>query len=157
MAIKLTKRIALVLMIGTLVLVICAVGRVYLKQHNLHPKRKFAISAETLKEWRSYGGSWEVLNGTIHNNSAERGPMLITGQSKWTDYTLVADLQFDGNHGDMGVIIRSNDEEEGVDAYRGYYAGLRTTDGMLVIGRADYGWMEARPVQMPGGVHSGTW
>ncbi len=155
MTLKLTRRIAMALLAGGVVTV--AAGLFYLRHRDLRPNRKYDISAETLKEWKSYGGSWEVLNEVIHNNSAERGPMLVSGSDKWTDYTLVADLQFDGNHGDMGVIIRSNDEEEGVDAYRGYYAGLRTTDGSLVIGRADYGWMEAKPVQMPGGVHSGTW
>lgn len=121
------------------------------------PDQRFALSATNLKEWKSFDGSWEILNGAIHNNSAERGAKLVTGSTEWTNYTLQVDIQFDGNHGDMGAIIRSSDEEEGVDAYRGYYAGLRTTDGMLVIGRADHGWMEARPVAMPGGVHSETW
>jgi len=123
----------------------------------LAPNRRYAISAGSLKEWKAYGGTWEILDGAIHNNSAERGAKLVTGSSRWTNYTLQADLRFDGNHGDMGVIVRANDEDEGVDAYRGYYAGLRTTDGTLVIGRADYGWMEARPMAMPGGVRDTTW
>lgn len=124
---------------------------------SIHPDHRFVLSAKNLKEWKSFDGSWEILNGAIHNNSAERGAKLVTGSTKWTDYTLQVDIKFDGDHGDMGAILRSSDEEAGVDAYRGYYAGLRTTDGTLVIGRADHGWMEARPVAMPGGVHSKTW
>lgn len=123
----------------------------------LVPHHRYAIAPGSLKGWKAYGGNWEILNGSIHNNSAERGAKLVTGSSRWTNYTLQADLRFDGNHGDMGVIVRANGEEEGVDAYRGYYAGLRTTDGTLVIGRADYGWLEAQPRLMPGGVSDNTW
>ena len=28
--------------------------------------------------------------------------------------------------GDAGLIVRSSDEEDGIDAYSGYYAGLRS-------------------------------
>jgi signal transduction histidine kinase len=47
-----------------------------------------------------------------------------------------------GLGGDAGLVIRSSREEEGVDAYHGYYAGLRTVDDTLALGRADYGWTE---------------
>ncbi len=123
----------------------------------LSPKHTYQLVAGRMNEWKAYGGAWEIVNGAIHNNSAERGAKLLAGSTRWTNYTLTADLRFDGDHGDMGVIVRSNEEEEGVDAYRGYYAGLRTTDGTLVIGRADYGWLEARPVPMPGGISHANW
>jgi len=123
----------------------------------LRPMHRYQLLTGSLNDWKAYGGAWEIVNGDIHNNSDERGAKLVTGSTRWTDYTLQVDLRFDGNHGDMGVIVRSNDEDEGVDSYRGYYAGLRTTDGTLVIGRADYGWMEARPVPMPGGVSDANW
>jgi signal transduction histidine kinase len=53
-----------------------------------------------------------------------------------------------GQYGDAGLIIRASDEEEGVDAYHGYMAGLRDLDNTLILGRADYGWREyaAKPV-----------
>lgn len=105
----------------------------------------------------AYGGAWEVGGGMVRNNSDERGAKLVMGSKRWKDYTLTADLKFDGEHGDMGLLVRSTDEEDGVDAYDGYYVGLRTTDATLIIGRSDYGWMEARPVPMPGGVHANTW
>lgn len=117
----------------------------------------YHLTTRRLNHWKAFGGNWEIVDGSIYNNSDERGAKLITGSRRWSDYTLRADLHFDGDHGDMGVIVRSNDPEEGVDSYRGYYAGLRTTDGTLVIGRADYGWMEARPVPMPGGVSDKAW
>ncbi len=117
----------------------------------------YALKSNSLDDWQSYGGTWDVSNGVVHNHSDERGAKLLAGSSQWTDYRLQADVRFDGDHGDMGVILRSSREEEGVDAYDGYYVGLRTTDGTLIIGRSDYGWMEARPIPMPGGVHADTW
>jgi signal transduction histidine kinase len=117
----------------------------------------YRIQTSRLDHWHSYGGAWELTNNAIHNNSDERGAKLLTGSYQWADYTLTAEIKFDGDHGDMGVIVRSNREEEGVDAYDGYYVGLRTWDGTLVTGRSNYGWVEARPVAMPGGAHASTW
>jgi two-component sensor histidine kinase len=102
-------------------------------------------------EWHAYGGSWDSYQGTIRNNSDERGAKLITGSAAWRDYSVDADLLLLGENGDAGVIVRSTDEEEGVDAYDGYYVGLRDHNNTVVIGRADHGWMEyqAAPVRDP--------
>jgi signal transduction histidine kinase len=97
-------------------------------------------------EWHAYGGSWDSYEGAIRNNSDERGAKLITGSSGWGDYTVGADLLLLGQNGDAGVIVRSSDEEEGVDAYSGYYVGLRDRNNTVVIGRADHGWMEYQAV-----------
>lgn len=127
------------------------------KRGEIPPDHIYALQGGKLEGAQAFGGAWEVVDGVVRNNSDERGAKLVTGSDRWKDYTLSADLKFDGEHGDMGVIVRSTDEEEGVDAYNGYYVGLRTTDATLIIGRSDYGWMEARPVPMPGGVHAGIW
>jgi signal transduction histidine kinase len=110
-----------------------------------------------MDEWTAVGGTWEIAGGVIRNNSAERGAKLLAGSSDWRNYTLNADIKFDGGGADMGVIIRSNDEKEGVDTYNGYFVGLRNLDGTIVIGRSDYGWLEARPLPIPGGVHPSVW
>jgi signal transduction histidine kinase len=110
-----------------------------------------------MDEWTAVGGTWEIAGGVIRNNSAERGAKLLAGSSDWRNYTLNADIRFDGGGADMGVIIRSNDEKEGVDTYNGYFVGLRNLDGTIVIGRSDYGWLEARPLPIPGGVHPSVW
>lgn len=121
------------------------------------PSRDADLAKRGVTEWKSYGGSWEIGDGFIYNNSDERGAKLLTGYKGWTNYTLTSDVRFDGQHGDMGITVRSNEEEEGVDAYNGYYVGLRTTDGTLIVGRSDYGWEEALPLLMPGGVRASTW
>lgn len=107
-------------------------------------------------EWKAYGGSWEVVNGSIQNQSDERGAKLIAGSATWRNYSFDADVELLGN-GDAGLIVRASNAEEGVDSYSGYYAGLRTADNSLVIGLVDHGWVEHGPKPMPGGVRPFVW
>jgi signal transduction histidine kinase len=93
-------------------------------------------------EWKAFGGTWNLANGTMRNDSDERGARLVTGSRYWRNYSVEADVMLLGLGGDAGLVIRSSGEEEGVDAYHGYYAGVRTIDDVLTIGRADYGWTE---------------
>jgi two-component sensor histidine kinase len=108
-------------------------------------------------EWQAVGGKWEMVDGIAYNNSYDRGAKLLTGSGDWRNYTLKADLRFSGTNADMGVVLRTNDEREGTDTYNGYYVGVRTLDGTLVLGRSDFGWREARPVVIPGGVQPMVW
>jgi signal transduction histidine kinase len=108
-------------------------------------------------EWHALGGTWELAGGTIRNESDERGAKLIAGSSRWGDYSVEADIQLLGKDGDAGLIARSSDEENGVDSYSGYYAGLRTHDNTLVLGRADHGWIENQAIPIPGGIHPFQW
>ncbi|RRA49572.1 sensor histidine kinase [Acidipila sp. EB88] len=115
------------------------------------------FSIDGLKGWQSLGGSWFTESGTVVNDSEERGAKLLFGADTWSDYALSADVQVLGADGDAGVIVRSTDEQLGTNAYSGYYAGLRTLDGRLVLGRADYGWLESQTAAFPGGIQVGHW
>ncbi len=108
-------------------------------------------------EWQPVGGAWEIAGGVMRNDSDERGAKLLAGSKRWKNYAVEADVEELRQGGDAGLIVRSSHEERGIDAYNGYYVGLRTGDNSLVIGRADYGWMEGEPAPMPGGVHSLRW
>ncbi|WP_446743251.1 histidine kinase [Silvibacterium acidisoli] len=116
-----------------------------------------SFARNSTEEWQAFGGNWEVMNGAMQNDSNERGAKLMTGSNDWTDYVFEGDVQLPGQEGDAGLIVRSRNEEEGVDSYRGYYAGLRTLDGLLVVGRSDHGWVEYPGKPMPGGVHPFSW
>lgn len=103
-------------------------------------------------EWTALGGTWELVNGLMRNDSDERGAKLISGSSRWRNYSVEADISLLGQ-GDAGLIIRSGREEEGVDAYSGYYSGIRTIDNSLVLGRAEHGWREVtKKTAIPGGI-----
>jgi signal transduction histidine kinase len=93
-------------------------------------------------EWKALGGTWEVANGAMRNYSDERGAKLLAGSFYWRDYSIEADVMLLGEDGDAGLVLRSSNEEEGVDSYRGYYTGLRRRDNSLVLGRADHEWLE---------------
>jgi len=108
-------------------------------------------------EWESYDGNWSVVGGAVRNDSDERGAKFMTGSPTWKNYLAEADLQLLGDNGDAGLIVRSTDEEPGVDSYNGYYVGLRVTDGSLIIGRADHGWSEYQDSRMPGGIQPFHW
>jgi len=121
------------------------------------PHYRDSFASGGTAEWHAYGGSWDSYKGAIRNNSDERGAKLITGSPRWGDYTVEADLLLLGQNGDAGVIVRSSDEEEGVDAYNGYYVGLRDRNNTVVIGRADHGWMEYQAVSVKKPIHPFHW
>jgi len=137
-----TSRLLVAVSLSAVVLLILAV--IWLHQHN--PSRglpyRDTFSQGRADEWTAFGGTWELANGTMRNNSDERGAKLLTGSAQWQDYSVEADVMLLGLGGDAGLTIRSSGEEEGVDAYHGYYAGLRSVDDALAVGRADYGWSE---------------
>jgi signal transduction histidine kinase len=106
------------------------------------PFRPNLNALERQDDWQAFGGTWQLANGVMRNNSDERGAKLMSGSSLWENYQVEADVLLLGEYGDAGLIIRANAEEEGVDAYHGYMAGLRDLDNTLILGRADYGWRE---------------
>jgi signal transduction histidine kinase len=121
------------------------------------PIRTFQLQSQNTSEWTPFGGKWEIADGSVKSHSYERGAKLIAGSKYWSNYTLSTDIWFEGPAADMGVTIRTNDEARGVDAYNGYFVGLRSLDGTLVMGRANYTWLEVLPVIMPGGIRPFTW
>jgi signal transduction histidine kinase len=121
------------------------------------PARTYSLQPANIHEWTRFGGSWEIADGAVKSDSSERGAKLLAGSSYWSNYTVNTDIWFDGPAADMGVVIRTNDESVGVDSYNGYFVGLRSLDGTLVLGRANYSWLEVRPVTMPGGIRPFTW
>ena len=145
--------------------IVCAVGLLLIAASWIHrrstqsavPSRGFASEGERMDEWRALGGSWEIRQGVVSNRSDERGAKLLTGSTEWRDYTFRADIRVAKEQGDVGLVVRSDNEIRGLDTYNGYYVGLRSLDGTIIIGRSGYGWFEARPVPMPGGLHASSW
>jgi signal transduction histidine kinase len=90
--------------------------------------------------WTAFGGTWTAGAQEIENTSEERGAKLISRLNSGQDYQVQADIQIAEPYGEAGLVLRSNGQQEGVDAYHGYFAGVRTMDSSLEFGRADFGW-----------------
>jgi signal transduction histidine kinase len=126
------------------------------RSHQDSPSPHFA-SFDKRDDWTAYGGTWEAVDDTMRNNSDERGAKLMAGSKDWKNYSVEADVQPLGQFGDAGLILRARNEEEGVDAYNGYFAGLRTLDDSLILGRADFGWREYQVVPVNPRINTQTW
>ena len=107
--------------------------------------------------WEPFGGTWQVQNGAMQSLSDDRGARLMNGSARWRNYIVEADIQLLGEAGDAGLLVRSSDEEVGVDSYHGYFAGLRDVDETFILGRADYGWHEYQTIPVHSGVRTHTW
>ncbi len=107
--------------------------------------------------WIPFGGSWRERSDSIENESEERGAKLMNGLPSWRDYFIEADVQLLGSFGDAGLVIRSNGEEEGVDSYHGYFAGVRNKDDVFFLGRGDFGWNQYAAKPLAGPVSAGDW
>lgn len=107
--------------------------------------------------WQAYGGTWQVADGVMRNISDDRGAKLMNGNTHWRNYMISADVELLGETGDAGFVIRASQEEVGVDAYHGYFAGLRDLDDTLILGRADFGWHEFRAIPVRSGLATDTW
>jgi signal transduction histidine kinase len=114
-------------------------------------------SLDRRDDWTAYGGTWEAADGVMRNNSDERGAKLMSGSTNWKNYSVEADVQLLGQYGDAGLILRARNEEEGVDAYNGYFAGLRDLDDSVILGRADFGWREYQSMPVKPRVNAQSW
>jgi len=138
---KLRRRVG-VLSIAVFVVAVAAIVFFVHRRWWQAPRFPQSGNLEMRDDWQPFGGAWQFLNGAMLNNSDERGAKLMNGNPSVSNYMIEADVQLLGQYGDAGLIIRANNEEVGVDAYNGYYAGLRDLDNTLILGHAGFGWIE---------------
>ena len=139
----------------TLSLSVMACGAILLIWHSQISNQHIEGFGSDLRRWKPYGGSWELKDGVVRNNSDERGAKLITGSQFAGNYIIEADVAVLGNYGDSGLVVRAGDIERGGDSYQGFYAGLRTLDNAFLFGRADYSWDEYKKGAVPGDILPG--
>jgi signal transduction histidine kinase len=106
--------------------------------------------------WTGLGGTWEVIDGSMRNDSNDRGAKLLIGSPRWKDYIVEADLQLLGE-GSVGVLARVTEAEVGENSFKGYFLGVRHVDNSLVLGSFDYSYHEAARVVLPDPVRPFRW
>ena len=106
--------------------------------------------------WTALGGTWEIADGSMRNDSNDRGAKLLTGLPNWKDYVVEADFQLLGE-GSVGVLARVAEAEVGENSFKGYYAGIRRDDNSLALGAFDFAYHEAAKVILPEPVRLFHW
>ena len=86
--------------------------------------------------WQVLGGAWTVGGGTFNAVASGGGKALL--DTNFGDQTFDADVTITGGSdaGDAGVVFRATDAWNGVDGYKGYYAGIKPS-GSVVLGKAN--------------------
>jgi hypothetical protein len=115
-----------------------------------------SFTAKETTRWTALGGTWEMADGAIRNDSNDRGAKLLTGSPSWKDYVVEGDLQLLGT-GSVGLLARISDAEVGENSFKGYFAGVRTVDNSLVLGSYDFAYHEMNKVPLPDLVRPFRW
>lgn len=113
------------------------------------------FTRDTEDHWIALGGVWEVVDGSMRNDSNDRGAKLLTGSPNWKDYVVEGDVQLLGI-GSVGLLARVRDAELGENSQKAYFAGVRTDDG-LVLGAYDFAYHEIAKVPLPEPVRPFRW
>jgi signal transduction histidine kinase len=136
----------LVILATTVALLIISRYRKGSRELSFPPTRSSLLHNDA---WLALGGEWTANAAEVENNSEERGAKLMSRLGNWGDYQVQADLKMASPYGMAGLIIRSSGEEEGVDSYYGYFAGVRSMDRSVEFGRADFGWRSFSSKPLP--------
>ena len=104
-----------------------------------------------------YGGSWQGAAGVVSETAADvAGSKAMFGSTTWTDYSLQADIRLDTS-GQAGLLIRTTNPTVGADAHSGYYVGLESATGLMILGRQNNNWSGIASAAVTGGVSTGVW
>ena len=110
--------------------------------------------------WHPYGGDWLMQNMMYTDRSDGRGDKLLAGPLDLGEYSVSADMRFDMppanfSFGDAGLLLRVVEPSLGVDAHRGFYAGLRSDDHALIVGSMNNTYRELATTPFPREIRSG--
>jgi signal transduction histidine kinase len=154
-----SRTLLLIALAGVLVVCVLVAAFLWRRERIQHPRLPYADSfaSRQVEEWTPYGGTWLLDGDTVVAQALDRGAKLVAGSDDWSDYEITADVQLRGHGGDLGIAVRVNDPKIGIDAYQGYFAGLRFDDSSLTVGRADGHWLSVRPVYVRGGLRYKQW
>jgi signal transduction histidine kinase len=156
---KRSSRRKLVLSVATLAflaVVIVSGWQVYTSGPRYGLPYEASFIPEVEDRWDALGGTWEIVNGSMRNDSNDRGAKLLTGSPHWKDYIVEADFQALGA-GSVGVLARVTEPEVGENSFKGYFAGVRAVDNSLVLGSFDFAYHEAARTVLPDPVRPFRW
>ena len=104
--------------------------------------------------WKTHGGEWSASGGVLRVTGGV-GPKAAIEGLQTGDFQLDVEIRPEGDGAQAGIVFRADDLKEGVDAFRGYYAGLKAGGNLVTWGAIDPKWrsIAVRPVE----VKANTW
>ena len=106
--------------------------------------------------WTGLGGTWEVADNSMRNDSNEHGAKLLTGSPNWKDYIVEGDFELQGA-GTAGILARVSQAEVGENSFKGYFAAVRTVDNSFLLGAYDFVYHEVAKATLPDPVRPFRW
>ncbi len=102
--------------------------------------------------WKTLGGNWSVSDRSL-GVEGDGGPKALLHGIDAGDFQLDIELRAGAEGAQAGVVFRGSHIEEGIDAFRGYYAGIIAGKNTLVWGAVDPGWrsIASRPLTIAPG------
>lgn len=89
-------------------------------------------------DWTTFGGTWSAATGQ-YSSTAGAGVKVITDHRYFTDLVYQAEVSVAGGVGTAGIICRAGNAKTGLDAYRGYFAGINAQTDIVTFGKANNG------------------
>lgn len=89
--------------------------------------------------WETFGGSWSVSDGIL-SVGGEGGPKALLQGVEAGDFQLDVEVRADAEGAQAGVVFRGSRMEEGVDAFRGYFAGISGGRNTVTWGAVEEAW-----------------
>jgi GH43 family beta-xylosidase len=99
--------------------------------------------------WKTHGGEWSAANGELRVKGGT-GPKAAVDGMVVGNFQLDVEVRPESDGAQAGVVFRGSDFADGVDAFRGYYAGIRAGHNFVMWGATDPKWRSigARPVEV---------
>jgi hypothetical protein len=99
--------------------------------------------------WVNYGGSFFVQNGEYNAARVEGQPgsKSIQSSTSFSDFIYNAKVMV-SSAGDGGLIFRADRLSLGADEYKGYYAGISSSEKNIVLGKANGNWTSLKTAAM---------
>lgn len=104
--------------------------------------------------WKALGGEWAAGNSEFRVTGGT-GPKIVIDGLAAGDFQLDVELKPEGESAQAGIVFRGSEFAEGIDAFRGYFTGIKAGGNLVMWGANDPKWrpIAVRPVE----VKAGTW
>ena len=99
--------------------------------------------------WKSHGGQWSLEGEELRVNGGS-GPKVEVAGLQAGDFQLDVELRAEGEGAQAGVLFRASEMAEGIDAFRGYYVGVKAGGNLALWGATDPKWraIAVRPFEV---------